>query len=219
MLNLTKIAGNAKDGRREGLRLLLLDHESRRKVRKLVTLEDGERAALRLPRGTRLKDGDLLSGDSGEVVMVAAEPEELMEAKARNVREHAAAVYHLGNRHVPVEIAEDLTLRFSPSPVLKTLLESLNLEVREIEAPFEPLFETAVPPGHVHDDPSGSASQRETNPRDPNTRDAGPPDDAPPPAERGPDESPFGNGAIPADGPADGLPSKKDSREARGAGF
>lgn len=94
--------------------------------------------SLHLPRGTILRDGDLLATATGDcLVRIVACREPVMTVKAKTSLDLLRAAYHLGNRHVPVEIAPDY-LRLSPDSVLQAMLEQLNLDVIEEIAPFEP---------------------------------------------------------------------------------
>lgn len=93
---------------------------------------------LRLPRGSVLQDGDLLTTETGEcLVRVIAKPESVMTVVGLTPIDLLRAAYHLGNRHVPLEIAPSY-LRLSPDPVLRAMLEQLGLEVREEILPFQP---------------------------------------------------------------------------------
>ncbi|MCU0518823.1 MAG: urease accessory protein UreE [Oscillatoria sp. Prado101] len=103
--------------------------------------------SIQLPRGTVLRHGDLLAPAAGDLlVRVIAFPEPVLTVTAKTPLDLLRAAYHLGNRHVPVEIAPTY-LRLSPDPVLKAMLEQLGVEVREEVAPFEP--ETGAY-GHSH---------------------------------------------------------------------
>lgn len=93
---------------------------------------------LHLPRGTVLQQGDLLQSEAdGRLVRVSAKPEPVMTVTAQTLLDLLRAAYHLGNRHVPLEVTAT-HLRFSPDPVLKVMLEQLGLEVVEDIAPFQP---------------------------------------------------------------------------------
>lgn len=110
--------------------------------------EDGQVLLLRLPRGTVLRDRDLLQSEQGDRwVRVRAKPEPVFTVKAKTPLALLRAAYHLGNRHVPLEIAPSY-LRLSPDPVLKAMLEQFGVEVIEELMPFEP--ETGAY-GHSHD--------------------------------------------------------------------
>ncbi len=116
---------------------LVLPFESRCKSRLRARLANGEECGLFLERGRVLRDGDRLLGNDGRVVEVVAAPERLMEAAGADPLRLARAAYHLGNRHVAVEILAG-RLRFAHDHVLGEMLRGLGLAVSELEAPFEP---------------------------------------------------------------------------------
>lgn len=99
---------------------------------------DNQIVFLRLPRGTVLRDGDLLTDeDVSTVVQVIAKPEPVFVVTAASDMMLLRAAYHLGNRHVPVEVAQDY-LRLSPDPVLRSMLEHLGMHITEAVLPFQP---------------------------------------------------------------------------------
>jgi len=83
---------------------LTLPFELRQKSRLRVRLDSGEDVALSLPRGRVLRGGDLLRADDGTVVLVRAAAEEVSTVTAEDAAALARAAYHLGNRHVPVQV-------------------------------------------------------------------------------------------------------------------
>jgi urease accessory protein len=127
---------------------LRLPFESRQKSRLRTTLVSGEEAGLFLERGSILRGGDCLRANDGRVVLVVAADEELMEAKCATPFELGRAAYHLGNRHVPVQIGEGW-LRFKADEVLAQMLRGLNAAVDKVTAPFEPEA-GAYAGGHHH---------------------------------------------------------------------
>jgi urease accessory protein len=100
-------------------------------------LDDGREAGILLPRGEVLRDGDLLTGDDGLVVRIAAAPERLSRAQSDDPLLLARACYHLGNRHVALQI-EPGRLSWLHDHVLDDMVRGLGLDVSNIEAPFEP---------------------------------------------------------------------------------
>ncbi len=102
-----------------------------------VTLDDGRDAGLFLERGTTLKDGDLLSGDDGITVRVVAADETLSVVRSDDPLLLARACYHLGNRHMSIQIMAG-ELRYSHDHVLDDMLRGLGLAVTVEQAPFEP---------------------------------------------------------------------------------
>jgi urease accessory protein len=116
---------------------LKLPFESRQKSRLRTTLESGEEVALALPRGEVLRGGDLLTASDGRVIEVVAEPEKLLHVECGSPIALAKAAYHLGNRHVPVEVGEGY-LRIAADHVLEEMLRNQGAQVSAREAPFEP---------------------------------------------------------------------------------
>lgn len=90
-----------------------------------------------LERGTVLHHGDRLQSDDGRIVAVIAAEESLLEVMSDDAQHLARAAYHLGNRHTNVEIGPGY-VRCPSDPVLARLLAGLGLEVRELQAPFQP---------------------------------------------------------------------------------
>ena len=127
---------------------LTLNFDARTKSRLRTQLASGEEVGLFLPRGTILRGGDKLQGADGRIVLVHAAPESLIEARCPNARELARAAYHLGNRHVAVEVG-DGCLRIQADHVLEAMLRGLGAEVSAVTAAFEPEA-GAYAHGHHH---------------------------------------------------------------------
>jgi len=125
-----------------------LTFEQRQRSRLRVRLEDGREAGILLPRGARLRDGALLGGEAGLVVQVVAAPEPVSTAACDDTLLLARACYHLGNRHVALQI-EPGRLRWLHDHVLDEMVRGLGLAVRSEQAPFEP--EPGAYGGHGHD--------------------------------------------------------------------
>jgi urease accessory protein len=127
---------------------LALTAEERVRSRLRFTTEQGASVQLGLPRGTVLRDGDLLRADAGDaLVRVRAKPEPVITARAPDALTLLRAAYHLGNRHVPVEIGKDY-LRLAPDSVLADMLVQLGLTLTEEITPFQP--EAGAYGGHSH---------------------------------------------------------------------
>ncbi len=116
---------------------LVLPFESRRKSRLRTLLASGEELGYLLPPGSVLRQGDKLLGEDGRVVEVVAAEEPLLEVRAADATQLARAAYHLGNRHVAVQVGEGF-LRLAPDHVLQAMLAGLGCQVTEVAAPFEP---------------------------------------------------------------------------------
>ena len=129
---------------------LILPFDKRKVSRQLVTLNDGREAGLFLPRGTVLRGGDLLLSDQNLEVAVVAAPEAVIVVTATDFQALSRAAYHLGNRHVPVEVGRN-ELKLEYDYVLLDLLQRLGVTVCEIMAVFEPEA-GAYGGGHRHAD-------------------------------------------------------------------
>ena|SRR5688572_25373549 len=126
---------------------LTLPFELRQKTRQRAKLDSGEEVALMLPRGEILRGGDLVTASDGRIFEIASKPEKLLHVECDSL---AKAAYHLGNRHVPVEVA-DRYLRIAEDHVLKEMLVKMGARVSEVEAAFEPEA-GAYGGGHQHDE-------------------------------------------------------------------
>ncbi|MBE0623219.1 MAG: urease accessory protein UreE [Burkholderiales bacterium] len=132
---------------------LVLPFDLRIRSRLRTRLTSGEEAVLKTERGLVLRGGECLAAEDGRVVRVAAAAEKVMHIACADRLELTRAAYHLGNRHVPVEIGEGY-LRILADHVLGDMLAGLGANVAEIEAPFEP-ESGAYGGGHGHHDESG----------------------------------------------------------------
>jgi urease accessory protein len=130
-----------------------LSFDLRQKSRIRVTLQSGAEAALYMQRGTILRGGDFLQADSGEIIEVIAADQAVMKVTATTSKALTRAAYHLGNRHVPLEIG-DGWLKLETDSVLKDMLLGLGVQVEELQAPFEPESGAYAGGGghHHHDD-------------------------------------------------------------------
>lgn len=112
--------------------------EQRVRSRQRVRLDNGREAGIVLPRGETLKDGDLLATTDGSLtVRIVAAPECLSVAVCNDPVLLARACYHLGNRHVALQI-EPGRLRWLHDHVLDAMVLGLGLDVTVKDAPFEP---------------------------------------------------------------------------------
>lgn len=136
---------------------LILPFDLRQKSRQRVLLESGADAALQLERGTILRGGDRLVGDDGRTIQVVAAPEPVLLVSCATPRDLICAAYHLGNRHVPVQVG-DGWLRLGDDHVLHDMLLGLGATVSSEIAPFEPEA-GAYGGGHRH----GNAAQEESH--------------------------------------------------------
>ena len=118
-----------------------LDWDVRQKSRFDATDSQGRTLGVFLPRGTVVRGGDVLVAEDGSLVRVIAAPQPVLVIT--HCTEHGTpfdllrAAYHLGNRHVPIELQPQL-LKIEPDHVLADMLRSMHLIVREANEAFEP---------------------------------------------------------------------------------
>jgi len=133
-----------------------LDWDTRQKSRFDATDSTGRRLGVFLARGSVVRGGDVLVGEDGSLVKVAAAPQPVLVV--RHCSEHGTpfdltrAAYHLGNRHVAVELRPD-HLKIEPDHVLAEMLQRMHLIVSEANEAFEPeggAYQAADPQGHSH---------------------------------------------------------------------
>ncbi|HEX2519698.1 MAG TPA: urease accessory protein UreE [Castellaniella sp.] len=110
----------------------------RRHSRQRLVLSDGEAVGLSIARGTVLHEGDLLDTTDGRYIRVIAAHEDLLRVTAESRQALTRAAYHLGNRHVALEVA-DSYLQLGYDAVLADMLARLpGIETERVQAPFEP---------------------------------------------------------------------------------
>ncbi len=128
--------------------VLELPFDLRCKSRLRTQLTGGEEVGLFLERGSVLRDGDKLRAGDGRIVAVRAADEAVQVCRSADAVLLARAAYHLGNRHVPVEVRPG-ELRFPQDAVLADMVKGLGLMVELLAAPFEP-ESGAYEGGHRH---------------------------------------------------------------------
>lgn len=118
-----------------------LDWDVRQKSRFEATDSQGRTLGVFLPRGTVVRGGDVLVAEDGSMVRVAAAPQPVLVithcAQHGTPFDLIRAAYHLGNRHVPIELKPD-HLKIEPDHVLADMLRAMHLIVREASEGFEP---------------------------------------------------------------------------------
>lgn len=132
-----------------------LPFEARQKARQRVTLASGAVAGLKLPRGSILRDGDRLTSEDGHCIRIDAASESVSRAYSTDSLTLARAAYHLGNRHVWLQVGDDW-ISYLHDHVLDAMVRGLGLKVDQIEQPFEPeagaySHGAHSDPGHSHD--------------------------------------------------------------------
>jgi urease accessory protein len=131
---------------------LTLPFELRQKSRLVASLASGRPIALTLPRGHVLRGGARLEADDGSVIVVCSAEEELSVVRSSDPAVLARAAYHLGNRHVALQI-EPGALSYLHDHVLDDMLRGLGLEPALERRPFEPEAGAYGRGGHHHHGP------------------------------------------------------------------
>ncbi|WP_349742148.1 urease accessory protein UreE [Roseateles cavernae] len=132
-----------------------LDWDVRQKSRFDATDSQGRHLGVFLPRGTAVRGGDVLVAEDGSLVRVIAAPQAVLEVRA--CAEHGSpfdllrAAYHLGNRHVQLELQPERLL-LEPDHVLADMLRQMHLIVSETHSAFEPEAGAYAAEGHAHHD-------------------------------------------------------------------
>ena len=122
---------------REHSRSVSLTYDQRIRGRLKTACDDGTPLGLFIERGRMLQEGDLLEAKTGEIIMVRAVFETLISVSIKNGITLAKVCYHLGNRHVPVQIQSDKLL-FQPDHVLENLCREWGLQLESVRLPFNP---------------------------------------------------------------------------------
>ena len=130
-----------------------LDWDVRQRSRFDAVDASGRALAVFLPRGSVVRGGDVLVAEDGSLIIVKAAPQTVMVV--RPCAEHGSpfdlmrAAYHLGNRHVQLELQADRLL-LEPDHVLADMLKQMHLLVSDEQAPFEPEAGAYAAGGHAH---------------------------------------------------------------------
>jgi urease accessory protein len=139
--------------------VLELDFDTREKSRVRVRSESGDEVGIFLERGTTLRDGDCLVSDDGRVFRVTAKAEPVSLVSVPHGFELARLAYHLGNRHVRLQIGIDSErpnlepqafIRYQPDHVLDDLVTKFGFRVTHVSLPFEPEPGAYHSGGHAH---------------------------------------------------------------------
>ncbi len=116
---------------------VVLDHDARHRRRVTMTGVRGVAFLLDLPRPVVLRGGDALVLEDGRLIEVVAAPEPLAEIRAGGPADLARLAWHLGNRHLPIQVVGS-RLRMRRDHVVEDMLKGLGARVLPIEAPFDP---------------------------------------------------------------------------------
>ncbi|MFN0184716.1 MAG: urease accessory protein UreE [Aquabacterium sp.] len=130
-----------------------LDWDLRQRSRFEARDDAGRALAVFLPRGTVVRGGDVLVAEDGTLVRVAAAPQPVLRVTTCPAHgtplDLLRAAYHLGNRHVALQVQTD-HLKLEPDPVLADMLRRMHLIVQEVQEPFDPEAGAYADGGHGH---------------------------------------------------------------------
>ena len=115
----------------------MIDFDRRHRRRIVLTTVGGDELLLDLPQAVRLRDGDGLELADGRIVRVVAQPEPLLEIHAHGPAELVRIAWHLGNRHLPVQLLGD-RIRIRADHVIAEMVHGLGGHAHAIDAPFDP---------------------------------------------------------------------------------
>jgi urease accessory protein len=128
---------------------VMIAADQRRMQTAVLTGVNGTQIGMMLPEPVHLRMGDALELDDGSLVEVVVAPEVLIEVRGNDLTHLARLAWHLGDRHVPVQVLAN-RLRLRRDPALETMLGALGARLAEIEAPFDPEGGAYAPAAHDH---------------------------------------------------------------------
>lgn len=149
MLRVVRVVSSASSSARQ-IDSIILKPGERRLQTGHFTGVNGTPIGAMLPEPVLLRNGDALELDNGSIVEVVIEPEPLVEIRGRDPTHLARLAWHLGDRHVPVQIFAN-RLRMRPDAALETMLKTLGARLTPIEAPFDPEGGAYAHHAHHHD--------------------------------------------------------------------
>jgi urease accessory protein len=143
-----KPAGDWRLGDAAALVTLAFDDRHRRRIK--LTDDTGDDFLLDLAEATRLEDGDGLVLDAGGIIAVRAAAEDVLDITCTGAAEAARIAWHIGNRHTPVQVLADGTLRIAYDHVLEAMIIGLGASCERRKAPFAPEPGAYSEGGHGH---------------------------------------------------------------------
>ena len=129
---------------------LTLDFDTRHRRRIRLTADQGEDVLLDLPKAIAMADGDGLQLDDGRWLEVQAATEPILEIRHKDSHQLVRLAWHLGNRHLPTEIRNDV-LRIRPDHVIEDMLRGFGADLVNMQVPFQPEGGAYGGHGHHHD--------------------------------------------------------------------
>jgi urease accessory protein len=134
---------------------LTLDFDARHRRRIRLTVDEGEDILLDLPKAVAMADGDGLQLEDGRWLMVRAAAEYIVEIRHKDPNQLVRMAWHLGNRHLPTEI-RDQVLRIRPDHVIEHMLCGFGAEITKLHATFQPEGGAYDDHGHHHNHSDGA---------------------------------------------------------------
>lgn len=129
---------------------LTLDFDARHRRRIRLTTDQGEEVLLDLPKAVAMAEGDGLLLENGKWLRVQAAAELVVEVRHKDPNQLMRLAWHLGNRHLPTEIQNQL-LRIRPDHVIEDMLRGFGADLVVMQAPFQPEGGAYTSHGHHHD--------------------------------------------------------------------
>jgi urease accessory protein len=133
---------------------LTLDFDGRHRRRMRLTTDLGEDVLLDLPKAVAMAEGDALQLDDGRLLKVRAAAEPIVEVRHKEPDQLMRLAWHLGNRHLPTEIRDQM-LRIRPDAVIEAMLHGFGAELVKVRAPFQPEGGAYGGHGHHHNHDEG----------------------------------------------------------------
>ncbi len=128
---------------------VLLDFDDRHRRRLHMSGVEGLQFLLDLPKAQHLRSGDALELEDGRLIAIQAQREQLIEATAPDCEQMARLAWHIGNRHLPMEITQT-ALRIRADSIIEAMLMGLGATLQPIDAPFEPENSASGAQGSAH---------------------------------------------------------------------
>jgi len=116
---------------------LTLDFDARHRRRIRLTTDQGEDVLLDLPKAVAMADGDGLQLEDGRLLKVQAAAEPVVEVRHKDPNQLVRVAWHLGNRHLPTEIRNQV-LRIRPDHVIEDMLHGFGADLVKVQVPFQP---------------------------------------------------------------------------------
>ena len=116
---------------------LTLDFDARHRRRFRLTADQGDDILLDLPQAVAMADGDGLQLEDGRWLKVQAAAEDIVEIRHEDALQLMRIAWHLGNRHLPTEIRDNV-LRIRPDHVIEDMLRGFGAEIAYLQAAFQP---------------------------------------------------------------------------------